>query len=105
MEWLVPWHSVAEDPAQVEGMERELLRELAEGHSLYGLPVRTLARRQDRDDVLFAIEDGSGQVAVVHLTWTRNPPDPLPWPWTMVYRSFEAWVVDGMRRDHDELHA
>ena len=56
------------------GIAQELLREVGVGHPLHGLPVRTLARRQDCDDVLFAIEDGTERVAVVHLTWTYSPP-------------------------------
>ncbi len=64
----MPWHSVADDAAQVAGMELELARELSAEHELYGLPVRTLARRQDCDDVLFAIEDGTGRVAVSSIS-------------------------------------
>jgi hypothetical protein len=105
MEWLVPWYSVSNQQTQIEAMERELYRELAEGHQLYGLRMRTLGRRQDCDDVLFAIEDGSERVAVVHLTWVRNPPDRLPWPDTIIYPSFEAWAIEGMRADHDEFEA
>jgi len=75
MEWIVPWHRLEEDGAQVAGIESELQRELSVGQSLYGLPARAIGRRQDDDDVLFSIEDGSGRVAVVHLTWTRSPPD------------------------------
>lgn len=51
VEWLAPWYSIADDQAQVSGMERELTRELSAGHPLYGVPVRTLARREDCDDV------------------------------------------------------
>jgi hypothetical protein len=105
VEWLAPWHSVADNPTQVAGMERELARELSVGHPLYGLPVRTLGRRQDCDDVLFAVDDGTGRVAVVHLTWTQSPPENLPWPQTVVYSSFDAWVIEGMHADHDEFHA
>jgi len=105
VEWLEPWYSVSDNPAQVAALQRELARELSAGHPLHGLPVRTLARRQDRDDVLFAVEDGSGRVAVVHLTWTRNPPEQPPWPGTVVYLSFEAWVTDGMRPDDNDFHA
>ena len=103
MEWLVPWHSVADDPAQVAGMERELRRELSAGHPLFGLPVRTLARRQDCDDVLFAVEDGTGRVAVVHLTWTSSPPDQQPFPWTVLFPSLPAWAAEGMRADAEEF--
>jgi hypothetical protein len=105
LNWLVPWDSVSDSPGQVAAMERELRREVAEGHPLYNLPVRTLGRRQDCDDVLYAIEDGSGRVAVVHLTWTHSPPDRLPWPVAIVYPSLEVWIVDGMQADHDGFHA
>jgi hypothetical protein len=102
---LINRYSVADNPAQVAGMARELARELSAGHPLYGLPVRTLALRQDCDDVLFAIEDGTGRVAIVHLTWTHNPPEQPPWPGTVVYPSFGAWAAEGMRRDHEDFHA
>ena len=77
-------------------MERELIRELSAGHPLYGVPVRTLARRQDCDDVLFALSDGSGRVAVVHLTWTQSRPEQFPYPWTMLYPDLKTWVAESM---------
>jgi hypothetical protein len=82
-------------------MELELIRELADEHPLYGLSVRTLARRGDCDDVLFAIEDGTGRVAAVHLTWTQNPPEQPPWPGTTLFPSLDDWVIGGMLSDHD----
>jgi hypothetical protein len=103
VEWLVPWHPVSDDPTQVAGMERELRLELSAGHPLFGLPVRTLARRKDCDDVLFAIEDGTGRVAVVHLTWTQSPPERPPWPGTTVFPSLAAWSAEGMRADAEEF--
>jgi hypothetical protein len=86
-------------------MEQELRRELSVGHPLYGLPVRTVGRRQDCDDVLFTVEDGTGRVAVVHLTWTHSPPEKPPWPDTALYPSIENWIAEGMQSDHDEFHA
>lgn len=103
MEWLVPWHSVSNDPAQVAGMQRELKRELSAGHPLFDLPVKTLARRQDCDDVLFALEDGTGCVAVVHLTWTQSPPERPPWPATTLFPSLENWAAVGMLSDAAEF--
>ena len=104
MDWLVPWYSVTDNARQVAAMEHELCRELAVGHPLYGLPVRTVGRRQDCDDVLFAIDDGTGRFAVVHLTWLHNPPDRPPWPCTAVYLSFDEWVAECMHRDHKDFH-
>ena len=103
MDWLVPWHPVGDDPAQAAGLERELRRELAAGHPLFGLPVRTLARRRDCDDVLFAVADGTGRLAVVHLTWTRHPPGGPPWPDAAVYPSLAAWAAEGMRADTQDF--
>jgi hypothetical protein len=102
MEWLEPWHSIEDDPDQVAAMERELLRELGVGHPLFGLSVRALARRHDCDDVLFAIEDGTGRVAVVHLTWTASVPERPPWPGSAMFASFESWVAEGMRPDSED---
>jgi hypothetical protein len=101
VEWLKPWYSVADEPAQVAGMAQELLREVGVGHPLHDLPVRTLARRQDCDDVLFAIEDGTQRVAVVHLTWTYSPPEKPPWPGTAIYSSLGDWIERGMGVDSE----
>jgi hypothetical protein len=102
VEWLLPWHSASDDPDQVAGMERELQCELSPGHPLYGMPVKTLARRQDCDDVLFAVQDGTGRVAVVHLTWTQSPPDCPPWPHTTLFPNLETWEVEAMHSDAAE---
>lgn len=105
MQWLVPWHSVADNAAQAAAMERQLGRELSSGHPLFGLPVRTLAHRQDCDDVLFAVEDGAGRVAVVHLTWTQNPPDQPPFPRTVLYPNLAVWASEAMQSDHEEFES
>jgi hypothetical protein len=42
---------------------------------------------------------------VVHLTWTHSLLEQPPWPTTAVYPSFEAWVAEGMRAEHDEFQA
>lgn len=102
MEWLTPWYSIAHEAEQAAAMVRELYRELGDGHQLYGLTLQAVGRRVDCDDVLFAINDGSERVAVVHLTWVRSPPDRPPWPITSVYRNFADWMVNRMVRDHQD---
>jgi hypothetical protein len=103
MDWLDPWWSVAEKGREFAAtFERVLSREVAHGHPLYGIPVEAIGRRGDNDDVLFRLLDGSGRVAVVHLTWTQTTPERPPWPRTQVYPSLEAWATDGMMADHDE---
>jgi len=98
MQWPEPWHDVS-DQQEANGLAGELHRELSKGHPLFGVAVRTLARRHDCDDVLFALEDDSGQVAVVHLTWTMSPPERLPWPDCTLYPSLDQWV---MQQEHGE---
>ena len=73
---------------------------MCRGHVLFGLPVSPVARRQDRDDVLFTLEDGSGRVAVVHLTY-KNETEPL-WPRTSFFPDLDSWL-QVMKSDHDEF--
>jgi hypothetical protein len=40
---------------------------------------------------LFAVEDGSGRVAAVHLTWRRGAESP-PWPESGLHESRAAWA-------------
>jgi hypothetical protein len=68
------WQPVSVHEAQI--LERELARELPEGHALKQIEVRVVARRLDRDDV--ACELGDGRLCVVHLTWNVET-DPR-WP-------------------------
>lgn len=73
---------------EARAFERELQRELPEGHRLFGLPVRCVARRRDRDDVLFELGDGTTTWAIVHLTWkSESDPD---WPYVEVFESRRA---------------
>lgn len=95
VEFLEPWHACA-DPAWVQ----ELHRELSPGHLLHGQTVMPLARRQDVDDVLYALADGSGRVAQVHLTF-RGKERP-PFPITKAFESIAAWE-ETMRIDHAEF--
>jgi hypothetical protein len=86
LDFLEPWFADA-NPS----LKAELLRELIPGHILYGLPVTPVARRQDRDDVLFKIVDGSDKVAVVHLTYNRETCH--EYPRASVFRSMDDWQV------------
>lgn len=98
---LVPWHPI-EDRSSVESLVRELYLELSARHVLFGLRARAIARRQDCDDVLFELLDGSGRLAVVHLTWALHPePDPR-WPQTEIYGDWSQFEHDRMRPDAEE---
>ena len=101
VDWLEPWDPIDDDSVR-SALEQELLRELGRRHPLYGIPVRAVGQRDDCDDVLFALEDGTARVAVVHLTWPRSVPDRPPWPGTRFYDSLEAWRKSGMLEDHED---
>jgi|SRR6516162_6408756 len=88
MDWPDPWCPIRAEHA--ESFHKEMRRELAEGHPLYGLPMRVIARRADCDDALFLIEDGSDRVAVVHLTWSGRSETPSC-PSTELWQSLGEW--------------
>jgi hypothetical protein len=90
VQWIEPWQPI-ETPSEADALRAELNRELPPSHPLSGLPLRAIGRRRDGDDVLFAIEDGSGRVASVHLTW-RAAQEVLPWPSTTLFEDLSAWA-------------
>ena len=72
------------DRFRAEQLEARLRLEVAEGHALFNVPMSAIGVRLDGDDVLFRVKDG-GEFVVVHLTWTRSPPERPPWP-NIVFR-------------------
>lgn len=101
MEWLEPWWPTeAQSPEFHETFARQLALELSPGHVLYGVPVKLIGRHDGSDDALFEFLDGSGRVAVVHLTWARGAERP-PWPMTAIYGSLAAWAEQRMRPEHE----
>lgn len=73
-------------------LDAELARELGPEHSLYGQQVRAIARRLDRDDVVFAIRR-SPTVAEVHLTWSGRR-EPTDFPTTRIFASMLDWFAE-----------
>ena len=103
MEWLEPWCNVDDfGPEFAAFFEAELRRELSDGHPLFGRPVAAIGKRDGTDDVLFRLLDGTGRVAVVHLTFSNRPESP-PWPGCRIFPSLEIWASDCMRADHDDF--
>jgi len=92
--YTLPW--VAIDLENRAALEKELGRELPDGHILFRSGVSALARRVDRDDVLFQVA-GSPKLAVVHLTYSVES-DPK-WPTTLIYESFSDFEEQKMKLD------
>ena len=68
MNYLEPWYAIP-NPKHIEN---QLSSELPRKHILSGIRVTALAQRQDCDDFLFSLHDGTNRVAVVHLTFSRK---------------------------------
>jgi hypothetical protein len=94
MNFLKPWFA---DTSQ--SFAEELRREIRPGHALFEVNVAPIARRRDRDDVLFALLDGTDRLAVVHLTYARLPhPN---YPTVRLFSNFGEWE-EAMKIDHRE---
>jgi len=70
--WRRVWGDAA-DPTLAE-----LRRETRPGHVLHGLEAVPIARREDRDDVLFRVYGAAAPYYVVHLTWNEGSEPPYP---------------------------
>jgi hypothetical protein len=101
-EWLIPWRPAKNSDGAA--LERELHRELALGHPLFGRTegAKALAARQDCDDVLFQLS-GPPQFGVAHLTHVKTPPDKPPWPQTEIFEDMSGFVEGRMKADHDDF--
>lgn len=87
----------AEDRAQRDHLQAELGRELHAGHSLAGRVRHVVARSDARDDVVVLLD--RDEAAIVHLTYTSNPPERPPWPATEIVASAGGLEAALMSRD------
>lgn len=100
MTWPPHWESL-EESVRI-ALEAELQKELQIGHSLYGVPVMAIGRRDNQDDVLFQVLDGSGRVADIHLTF-EGKGAVSPCPWIGFCGNFNAWAASiGENGDFEE---
>lgn len=76
-----PWYWTDQD------LSRQLDIEISIDHPLKNKSVKTIARRQDKDDVLFQISDG--KYAVVHLIWQQYPHPDNRWPTTVIFNTWD----------------
>lgn len=103
IQWLEPWGPI-NDAELARVFEEELAREMAADHPLAKLPLKAIGQHAGTADFLFSVDDGSGRLAIVHLTWTARTERP-PWPQSMLFANEADWIENGMRPDHDETVA
>jgi hypothetical protein len=99
MNWLIPWLPIVESK-RAERLTAELRREVGVGHVLFAISVSPIAARQDCDDVLFELLDGSGRFAVTHLTYAQHPEPDSQWPATRLCKDWTQFEQDVMQVDH-----
>jgi hypothetical protein len=80
------------DQSFANSAQKELAAEVPSTHQLSGIQAKAVARKEDRDDVLFELQDGSKRVAVVHLTYSGKPEQNKDWPMATLYSSYEEWL-------------
>jgi hypothetical protein len=78
-----PWYWTSMD------LTGQLSKELSDSHILFAKSLKTIARRQDNDDVLFQIENDDFKYAVVHLTWSKEKQTDIRWPATKLYKNWD----------------
>jgi len=85
------WILLSENSART--MKEELQREICNEHILHGKEVYAIARREDRDDVLFSVKDEENPLYSVHLTWSQeSKPDwPFVVPFVSKYEFIHNW--------------
>ena len=89
MDW--PFFFDAIEESDRLAIEAELQREIKAGHSLCGLSTTAIGHLPGQDDVVLQINDGSGRIAQVHVTWEGREERP-PWPRHAIFSSFAEWV-------------
>lgn len=67
----------------------ELKRELSSEHILFGVSAIAIARKEERDDILFFLKNCAYQYAEVHLTWHIETD--CKWPSTILFKTFNEW--------------
>ena len=88
-----PWYETEQDLTQ------QLKLEIASNHVLANKKVKTIARRNDNDDVLYKIIDKVPTYAIVHLTWKQSKHTNPKWPRTKILKNFND-VQEQINKDN-----
>ena len=94
LHYLKPWYPESVDLAI------QLRREINKKHILYGKTVKTIARRQDNDDVLFEVDNCDYKYAMVHLTWGQRTMEDSKYPTTKTYKDWQDVYENRIIIDH-----
>lgn len=97
--WMIPWEPIKDKHEQ---FINELLKEVGDKHSLYGVKVKPIGRATNQDDVLFFIPERN-IYAVVHLTWSGKKDMHPNFPSTKYFDTLEQWVEKCMKIDNKEF--
>jgi hypothetical protein len=96
-EYLEPWI-----PEISKTFLEELQNEISENHILNGIDLIVTARRLDKDEVLFQLQEDPNKYVHVHLTWRGDKELNTNWPISRVFNSFEEWAKEVMLLDNKE---
>jgi len=94
LHYLEPWHFDNVD------LTVQLRREINNKHILYNKTLKTIARRQDNDDVLFEVANADFRFAMVHLTWAQKTLDDSKYPRTETYKDWQEVYEKRIIIDH-----
>ncbi len=84
--WKHPW-----TPTE-PGLAKQLTKELSSKHPLFGIQAVAVARRLDRDDVLFQLRTGPAPYAEIHLTWAAHRDEDGHYPLFRLYDDLTSWM-------------
>lgn len=97
-QFLEPWI-----PERSKAFIEELNKEMAKQHVLYNEELEVVARRTDKDDVLFRFKKSTDKYVQVHLTWKMREENNPHWPRFQIHNSFEDWRNIVMKQDNKEF--
>ena len=83
VEFKNPWFKTDQD------LTKQLKVEIGKNHVLADKKIKTIARREDNDDVLYEIIDNETNYAIVHLTWKSSKHSNPNYPRTQIFKDLE----------------
>ncbi|WP_310372514.1 hypothetical protein [Rhodoferax ferrireducens] len=101
LNWRLPWRPL-NHPLDLPALQRQLKRELADDHPLWGKSAEVIGRRVDNDDGLVCCSDGT---LATHLDWAKETHvKPWDYPSALSHESAAALqrAIDADAADYDD---